>query len=438
MSNSTMKDFMKNTVHSLVLVLCLMAQATAGSDVVPGEPGSEGGLAILTKKALCVPLEGQQVINNAVILVRDGKIEAVGPRSKLAIPAGYEVLDAGENWVMPGMVDLHCHIAGTFDINDMVYLTNPGLRASTAVIPENPALKRGVAGGVTSVLFIPGSGTNIGGQGILVKTALPTFDEMTVKNPGSMKLAQAGNPERYMFGVGRTFMNFNTRNTFRRGVAYAKRWQEFEKGEGEQPETDIQFEIFRALMKDEIRVSTHTQIYQVVNMTIQMVAKEMGVPVFIDHGTFDGWRAADLAQAAGVNAILGPRNIDVPTASFIRWSGSNPERIQGVAAGYQQMGHKMIGFNTDSPVIPQEELQLQASMGVRYGFDDSNLEAVRGLTIVPAVTARAGEMIGSIEAGKDADLLLISGHPADPRSSVEMVFIEGHKVYNPAVQTRRW
>ena len=209
-------------------------------------------------------------------------------------------------------------------------------------------------------------------------------------------------------------------------------------GEGERPEKDVQFEVFRALMADDIRVSTHTQIYQVVNMTIQMVAKEMGVPVFIDHGTFDGWRAADMAQEAGVNAILGPRNIDVPTASFINWSGSNPERIQGVAAGYQEMGHKMIGFNTDSPVIPEEELQLQAGMGVRYGFDDSNLEAVRGLTIVPATTARIGHLVGSIEPGKDADLLIISGHPADPRSSVETVFIEGHKVYDPAVEKRRW
>ena len=437
-SNSTVKNFMMKTIQSLLLGLCLVTPASAGVDLVPGEPGSEGGLAILTKKALCVPLEGQQVVNNAVILVRDGKIEAVGPRSKVAIPAGYEVLDAGDNWVMPGMVDLHCHVAGTFDINDMVYLTNPGLRASTAVIPENAALRRGVAGGVTSVLFIPGSGTNVGGQGVLLKTALPTFDEMAIKNPGSMKLAQAGNPERFMFGVGRSFMNYNTRNTFRRGVAYARRWQAFELGEGERPEVDIQFEVFRTIMKDEIRVSTHTQIYQVVNMTIRMIANELGVPVFIDHGTFDGWRAGDLAQAAGVNAILGPRNIDVPTASFIRWSGSNPERIQGVAAGYQQMGHKMIGFNTDSPVIPQEELQLQAGMGVRYGFDDSNLEAVRGLTIVPAETARIGHLVGSIEPGKHADLLFISGHPADPRSSVETVFIEGQKVYNPAVQVRRW
>ena len=431
---------MRDTMRRLpaLLVATLFVVPAWAADAVPGEPGAEGGLAILTKKALCVPLEGQQVVNNAVILVRDGKIEAVGPRKSTAIPAGYEVLDVGDNWVMPGMIDLHCHIAGTFDINDMVYLTNPGVRASTSVVPGNQALRRGVAGGVTSVLFIPGSGTNIGGQGVLLKTALPTFEEMRIADPGSMKLAQAGNPERFMGGVARTFMNYNTRNTFRRGVAYAKRWETYERGEGERPEKDIQFEVFRSLMKDEIRVSTHTQIYQVVNMTIQMVAKEMGVPVFIDHGTFDGWRAADLAQAAGVNAILGPRNIDVPTAGFIRWSGSNPERIQGVAAGYQSMGHKMIGFNTDSPVIPQEELQLQAGIGMRYGFDDSNLEAVRGLTIVPASTSRIAHRVGSIEPGKDADLLIISGHPADPRSSVETVFIEGQKVYDPAVQRRRW
>jgi imidazolonepropionase-like amidohydrolase len=425
-------------LHAASLVIAMVAPNLRAADVVAGGPGAEGGIAILTKKALCVPLEGQQVVNNAVILVRDGKIEAVGPSRSTPIPAGYEVLDVGDRWVMPGMVDLHCHIAGTFDINDMVYLTNPGLRASTSVVPDNAALRRGVAGGVTSVLFIPGSGTNIGGQGVLLKTALPTFEEMRIKDPGSMKLAQAGNPERFMGGVARSFMNYNTRNTFRRGVAYAKRWEAYERGEGERPEKDLQFEVFRALMKDQIRVSTHTQIYQVVNMTIQMIAKEMGVPVFIDHGTFDGWRAADLAQEAGVNAILGPRSIDVPTYRFIRWSGSNPERIQGVAAGYQSMGHKMIGFNTDSPVIPQEELQLQAGVGVRYGFDDSNLEAVRGLTIVPATTSRIGHRVGSIEVGKDADLLIITGHPADPRSSVETVFIEGRKVYDPAVQTRRW
>ena len=86
MSNSTMRDFMMKTIQSIALGLCLVTQASAGVDVVPGEPGAEGGLAILTKKALCVPLEGQQVVNNAVILIRDGKIEAVGPRSEVAIP----------------------------------------------------------------------------------------------------------------------------------------------------------------------------------------------------------------------------------------------------------------------------------------------------------------------------------------------------------------
>ena len=409
-------------------------------DLAPGASGRDAGLAIVTAKALCVPLEGRQYIDHAVVLVRNGKIEAVGPKSSTRIPSGYEVLDVGDDWVMPGMVDLHCHAGGNrMDFHDYIYLTNPGLRASSSVVPEYNPLRLGVAGGVTTVLLIPGSGTNISGQGVLLKTALPTYEEMRIKDPGSMKLAQAGNPERFMWGVNRSFMNYHTRNTLRRGVAYAKRWETYERGEGERPEKDIQFEVFRPLMKGDIQVSAHTQWYQVVLMTITMVAQEFRLPVFIDHGTFDSWRLADMAQAAGVNAILGPRVIDVPAATTISWSGSNPERIQGVAAGYQEMGHKMIGFNTDSPgAVPQEEFQLQAAMGVRYGFDDSNLDTVRGLTIVPAVTAGIDHRVGSIEAGKDADLIVITGHPADPRTSVELVLIEGHRVYDTSTERRRW
>ena len=176
---------------ALLSAIALITSGALASDAVPGEPGAEGGIAILTKKALCVPLEGPQVVNNAVILIRDGKIEAVGPKSTTEIPAGYEVFDAGDNWVMPGMVDLHCHVAGTFDLNDMVYLTNPGLRASTSVDPGSPSLRKGLAAGVTSVLYIPGSGTNIGGQGVLLKTALGAYEAMEVETPTAVPFAGA-------------------------------------------------------------------------------------------------------------------------------------------------------------------------------------------------------------------------------------------------------
>ena len=134
-----------------------------------GEKGAPG-LALLAKKALAVPFEGTQVVDNAVVLVKDGKIEAVGPARTTPIPAGYEVQDLGGKWVMPGMIDLHTHIGGSGDINDMVYLVNPGLRVETAVIPKNEAMKLDLASGVTTVLFIPGSGVNMGGQGVLLKT----------------------------------------------------------------------------------------------------------------------------------------------------------------------------------------------------------------------------------------------------------------------------
>jgi len=412
------------------------ASSTSTQPVPAGEPGGKG-LAILTAKALTVPLEGPQYVDNAVVLVKDGLIEAVGSRDTTPIPVGYEVLDVGERWVSPGMVELHAHVAGTFDINDTVYLTNPGVRASTSVRPGDSKLRLGLAGGITTMLFIPGSGTNIGGQGVLLKLGLEGYERMEVRNPGSMKLAQAGNPERWAIRPGRSFMNWNTRNTLRRGVAYAKAYEDA-VANGKPTQKNIQFEVIRSLYKNEAQISTHTQIYQVANMTLTMVAEELGLPVFIDHGTFDAYRVAPRAQELGVAAILGPRAIDAPTPLMQGWAGTNPERIQGVAAGYQEGGLEMIGFNTDSPVIPQEELPLQAAMGARYGFEMDQLQTIRGLTIVPAKTAGIDHLVGSLEAGKHADLIVTTGDPADPRCSVELILTEGEKVYDADAGKRRW
>ena len=390
-----------------------------------------------------MPLEGEQSVDGAVILVRDGKIEAVGKRGEIEVPEGYETLDVGSRWVAPGMIDLHCHVAGSlFDLNDTVYLTNPGLRASTTVRPSNAALLKGLAAGVTSVLYIPGSGSNMGGQGVLLKTALPAYERMEIRNPGSLKLAQAGNPEGWAMGVSRSFMNWNTRNTFVRGLTYAKRWADFEANGGEAPVKNPQWEVFRELLAKRTQVSTHTQIYQVVLMTITMVREELGIDVYIDHGSFDGWRAAARAWEQGVPAILGPRQIARHFAVEYRpglFIGNDTDgKILGMAAKYQEAGHELVGFNTDSPVIPQESLPLQAAMAVRYGFDSSKAQHIRGLTIVPAVTAGIADRVGSIEVGKDADLIITDGDPADPRTTVSIAFIEGERVYDLDRDPRRF
>ncbi len=398
-----------------------------------GIPGG-AGLALRTTKALVAAADGPQVVDHALILVKDGRIEALAPVSELAVPEGYAYLDVGDRWVMPGMVDLHSHVGGSRrDINDMVFQANPGLRVRAAVIPDNADLQRPIAAGITTLLFIPGSGTNMGGAGVLMKTGLDRYEECRLRDPGSLKIAQGDNPTRWGYGMGRVLMNYTLRRTIEMGLAYAEAWELHERGEGPKPRRNIQLDIFRDLKAHRVQVSTHTQYYQLVMMTILMLAGDYGLDVFIDHGSFDSYKASPLAVRHHVAAILGPREVMQPRPPRFNTDG----QWQGTAWGFQEQGQGEIGFNTDAPVVPQEELPLQAAMGVRYGYLDHDLRSVRALTIVPAATAGIADRVGSLEVGKQADLVVLAGDPVDPRTAVSLVFIEGRLVYDSG-EGRRW
>ncbi len=431
-------------------LLALLALATlGGNDTKTASPEAvetpaTTGVALFASKVLTCAWDGPQAVDNAVVLVKDGKIERIGRASDVDVPEGYERVDYGDRWLAPGMVELHCHEAGASlysginDLNDTVYLVNPGMRASTAVDPGNHSMKMAVAGGVTTVLYIPGSGSNIGGQGVTLKTGHDTYAENYVRDPGSMKLAQWGNPEGWGPGVGMTFEDWNTRNTFKRGIVYAKAWKDFEDGKGPEPQRNITFDVWRHLYANEIAVSTHTQMYQVVLSTLTMIRGELEMPVFLDHSTIGGWLTGAMAKEMGVPAIVGPRSADTTSRGMINWQRNKHEGFRGVAAGYQERGMEMVGFNTDSPVIPQEELSVNAAMGARYGMKDERNQILRGLTIVPARTAKIDHRVGSLEAGKDADILIVNGHPADPRTAVDAVWVDGENVYDAERDGRRW
>lgn len=404
-----------------------LATLVAGAATAWGAGEPAPGLALRAAKVLVCAADGPTVVDHGTVLTRDGRIEAVLPRGA-DLPEGYAVEDLGDRWIMPGMVDLHSHIGGR-GYNDSVFQGNPGLRVKCTVTPGNRSLRRALAGGVTTILYIPGSATTVGGQGVLLKTAPETYEAMVVRDPGSLKVAQADNPKRWGYGMNRIMLNWSIREIFGRGKLYAEAWQAHEADpEGvPAPAVDPQWEIFRDLFAHEVQISAHTQVHQVVLASMDIMAREYGLDLFIDHGTFDGYKATDVAIELDVPAILGPRSINMQ----VKGRGIDTDgRIVGVAAEYQRRGHPQVGFNTDAPVVPAEELALQGAMGARFGFTDDGADVVRGLTIVPAQVAGIDHRVGSIEAGKDADLVVLDGHPADPRSAVSRVYVQGELSYD--------
>ncbi len=366
-----------------------------------------------------------RVLDNAIVLWKDGRIVAVGRPEDLELPPGLEIEDLGDLWLVPGLVEPHCHSAGSLaDLNDMVYLANPALRTVDIVDPGNPLAKDALAGGVTSALLLPGSGTNLSGYGTLVKYGSDRVAESVVRAPGSLKVAQAGNPEVYDWGVRRAFMNWDLRHTLKRGLDWARRYRA-----GQAP-LDWQLADFQKLLAGTLPVSVHTQIYQVVLMTITMLKGEFGFDVFIDHGTFDGYKAGPMAVEYGVPVMNGPRQF---------WFDRSRARFQGCAAGWAAYvpDGLLLGYNTDAPVVPQEELSFQAAMGVRLGHDDP-AAALEGITCNSAKVLRYDQQAGSLRPGLDADLVAWTGFPLDPRSSVVKVWVRGKLVYDAKRERRRF
>lgn len=379
--------------------------------------------------------EGIQVVMDPVMVIAAGKIHAIHAGADVEDVEWENVTDYGDRWIAPGFVDLHSHVGGsTRDINDTVFQVNSELRVAPVVIPNNDQLERPLAAGVTTILFIPGSGSNMGGQGVLMKLGEDLYEDALLRDPGSLKVAQGDNPTRWGYGMGRILMNYTLRYRLQRGRAYARAWDRFDAGEGPKPKRDLALDIFRDLYAKRAQISTHTQYYQLVLMTITMLARDFGLPTYIDHGSYDSYLATPEAQKYGVAAILGPREIMIPRPPRFDTDG----RIEGTAWGFQEAGMAEVGFNTDAPVVPQEELSMQAAMGVRYGLRNERGQGLRGVTMVPARTAGIAHRVGSLEAGKDADFIITGGDPIDPRTAFEATWVNGECVYCAARDGRKW
>ena len=391
--------------------------------------------------ARILPITAAPILNG-VILTKNGVIEAIGEADEVAIPSEYERIDCRDKIIIPGLIELHCHIASpSFDLNDTVHPTNPEFRTLDLISMEHEQIKMARAGGVSTALYIPGSGSNMGGFGTLTKTWGNSPDEALVRFPGSLKIAQAGNPERYSGDLGQGMMGMSEglRMTLLDGQRYWQQHQAAAAGKGEEPKFDPTLNLLRGLFRHEYPVSVHTQIYQVVLQTLQELRLELGLWTVIVHGTFDGYRLSEDLLAAGVAVSGGPRayHFDRKTARF---EGVLSNYANGGEHGWLQpvlgLGRDGVGVNTDSPVVPQEQLTLQAAMGVRLGWPHE--WALRGLTINAARFMGIEHRTGSLEVGKDADIGIWNGDPIDPRSHVEMLVVNGTICYRRDPKRPAW
>jgi imidazolonepropionase-like amidohydrolase len=401
------------TTPPLAAAAALLFVATGHAGAVPQPPVAHVAARIL-------PADGPP-IDGGVLVVHQGRIVALGPRATTPLPAGCAVVDHGDAWLSPGFVDLHHHVAGGGgDINDMVMPLNAQMRTVDVVKPSADEIRRSAAGGVTTTLFIPGSGTNISGFGALLKMRHGApWAAVVLRDLGAMKVAQGFNPERQSGDLGLTRMGSSELliQLLDRGRDYAAAWRAFENEGGPKPTFEPALEQLRAVFDKRVPVLIHTAGARDCISTARMFQDRYDVRMILSHGCFDGWLAAQALADRQTPLNLGPRMYE-----FDRYG-----RMQGTCQAYWDAGCRDLSINTDAPVVAAEELQLQAAMAVRLGLRHD--VALMALTIQPARQIGLDDRIGSLTVGKDADFQVTAGDPLDPRLPPLAVYVEGHLIH---------
>ena len=377
-----------------------------------------------------VPINGEP-IDNGTVLVVDGKIAAVG--ADLKVPDGVQVIDAAGSWVLPGFVEAHGHVgvheeaegwAGS-DTNEMTDPVTANVRALDAINPADLGFRDAVGGGVLAVNVNPGSGNPIGGQTCAMKCWGRTVDEMLLRAPAGLKSALGENPKRVYGEQKKTpSTRLGVAAVIRGAFVEASNYQAKIDAEARKPEDerkpvdrDLKLEALAKVLRREIPWRQHCHRADDI-ATAMRIADEFGYDLVIDHGT-EAHLVADLLAARNIPVIIGPLFTSRSKVELRNRSLANPGKL--AAAGVT------IAITTDHPVVPINFLVHQASLSVKYGLDRET--ALRALTINPARIIGVDDRLGSLEPGKDADIVIWSGDPLDVLSRVQRAFMDGREIY---------
>ncbi|CCQ94605.1 Amidohydrolase [[Clostridium] ultunense Esp] len=370
-----------------------------------------------------------EVIENGSILIKDGKILEVG--KDLVAPLDAEVIDAEGRMVLPGFIDAHCHLGmweegigfeGS-DGNEMVDPVTPHLRAIDGINPMDISFKEAYMGGVTTAVTGPGSANVIGGMFVALKTYGRRIDDMIIKEPVAMKIAFGENPKRvYESQKKSPITRMATAAILRESLFKAKNYLEKKELANEDPskmpEYDMKMEALAKVLNREIPLKAHAHRADDI-FTALRIAKEFDVDITLDHCT-EGHLIADYLAEEGKGAIVGPTLSNRSKFELKNLTFDTP-KILGEA------GVK-VAITTDSPVIPLQYLPICAGLAHKSGLDE--MEALKAITINAAEIVGIDDRVGSIEIGKDADIVIFDSNPIkDIDCKTYMTIINGEIVY---------
>jgi len=357
------------------------------------------------------------VIEGGQILVEGNLIKDV--QTQQTAPQGYTVINAAGKYICPGFIDSHTHIGleeeiyrvEGDDVNETSDPITPQLQALDGVNLMDLAFRDALRGGVTRTMCMPGSANILGGQAVFLKTLGRSMEDMIYKNPWGLKAALGENPKRVYGEQKKSPKTRMASASLLREAFYTAR-RLMEKKDLDAREEYLKTPLFKVLRR-EMPLLLHVHRADDI-LTALRIKDEFGFDMVIQHGT-EAALVADELIKRDVPVMLGPLLVNRAKVEMKEVAFKNAKIL--AQRGVQ------FGLITDHPVVPIEHLRVCAALTVREGLDEET--ALRMITRVPAQILKVSHEIGTISAGKRADLAIFSGHPLDFKSKVEAVLVDG-------------
>lgn len=384
---------------------------------------------ILIKNGTVLTMAGK-IIENGCVLVDGSKIKYVGEEKQFE--GDVEVIDANGGYIMPGMIDAHCHLGmwedgvgfEGADGNEATDPITPHLRAIDGINPMDKTFKEAYENGITCVCSGPGSANVICGSFAVIKTYGKRIDNMIVKSPAAIKVAFGENPkstyhDKHEMPTTRMGIAALLRDTLYKAQEYLNKKENAEEEE-DKPDFDMKYESLIPVLKREIPLKVHAHRADDIFTAIR-IAKEFNIDLTLDHCT-EGHLIADELKEEGYPLIVGP--------SLSERSKVELRELTFETAGILSKKGIDIAIMTDHGVIPIQYLPLCAALAVKHGMDE--MEALKAITINPAKILKIDDRVGSLEVGKDADIVVLDKFPLDVMAKTQYVLIDGRIVFKRA------